>query len=146
MAQAQDLARDTPFLGKPQSYRLSATQGGVAPLNAIVPASTNAKVRFRVRGASQVIARVRATIVGTVTMQLYPMLADALQDDTKGTRSGFRDDGTAVPAAVALANNTENVVRLALAGVDYVELEIAVAAASTFDPTSAGNFVDIAVN
>jgi|SRR5882672_6294663 len=146
MGQALDLARDTPFLGKPQSYRLSAAQGGVAPFTALIGASTNAKVRLRTRGASQIVARAKGTVVGTVTIQLYPMLADALQDDTKGTRSGFRDDGTAVPAAVALVSGTEAIVKLALAGVDYVEFEIAVAAASSFDPTAAASFVDVAVN
>src|SRR5690348_6455737 len=109
MAQALDLVRDSPFLGKPASIRLGGpAPAGLAPMNAALGASATAKLRLRVRGASQVIARAKGAVTGTVTIQLYPMLADALQDDTKGTRSGFRDDGTAVPAAVALANNVEN--------------------------------------
>jgi hypothetical protein len=153
MAQAQDLARDTPFLGKPAHLRLGgpAVGGGptgLAPFNAVLAAGSTNKIRLRVRGAQQVLARAKGTIVGAgaVTLQVYPMLADAQQDDTKGTRSGFRDDGTAVPAAAALANNVEAVVRLPLNGVDYVEVEIVVAAATTWDPTTAGSFLDVAVN
>jgi hypothetical protein len=150
MPQAIVLERENPFTGKPMAYRLSnpTGQGGVAPMNAITPSATAVKVRLKVSGCSQITARARGTIVGAggVTIQLYPMLADAGMDDTKGTRSGFRDDGTAVPAAVALVTVVENVVKLALAGCDYVELEIAPGAATTFDPTTANSFIDVFAN
>lgn len=93
-------------------------------------ASATRKVRLYTRGLKSITFRVMGAVTGTVTLDIYPMLQNATDDDTIGTRAT-----TGRPSQVTLTNNTEGIIEYTLKGESYVEVEVATAAASDFTVT-----------
>lgn len=116
---------------------------GVAPIRlnsefgtTAMGASATRKVRLNVRGIESLALRVKGAVTGTVTLRLHPMLSDAGDDDTQGTRAT-----TGGPTDVTLSDATEALIEYTVKGEEYVEVEIETGGTGDFTLTYMDAFV-----
>lgn len=101
-------------------YRLA----GALAAATVVAATTSAKERLRISGAGTITIRAKLSAVTlTPELQVHPMLADATEDDTVGTRAV-----TSVPSALAFSDTTEQETDFTSQGEGFIEIEVASAA------------------
>lgn len=110
---------------------------GALAAGTVILASAAAKERINVRGAQSVTVRYKAaSITGTCTANIHPMLSDAGKDDTNGTRAV-----TGLPTAVTGAPTTEQVITYTCLGENYVEFALSMSAGGSDTTTLA--YVDV---
>jgi len=122
-----------PFTSHPVPFRLKGTLAAAT----VIATNTSPQERIYVLGASGVTFRYKAaSITGTLTANIHPMLADATADDTVGTRAV-----TGLPTAVTDAPTTERSITYTLRGEQYVEFELALSAGGS--DTCTLSYVDV---
>lgn len=108
------------FCEWPAPFRLAGTLAA----GTVVTTGTSPQERVYTTGFASVTFRYKAaSITGTCTANIHPMLSDAVPDDTVGTRAV-----TGLPTAVTGAPTTEQVISYTLKGEQYVEIELALSA------------------
>jgi len=111
----------------PSPVRVPAT----AAIMGALGASTTTKVRFNVMGLSNLRIRTKGTVVGTVNLGAVCVGADAKAgDDTTGTQAT-----TGNPTNAVVANNAEQILDIPLKGEEFVDVQIIVSAASSYQAT-----------
>lgn len=112
---------------------------GALAAGVVIAASAKAKQRVYVTGMSTVTFRYKAaSVTGTCTANIHPMLADAMADESVGTRSV-----TGLPSPVTGAPTTEQVISYTTKGEQYVEFELGMSAVGGDTVTLA--YVDVFV-
>lgn len=112
---------------RPKPYRL---KGALAAGETLGQSATK-KERIKVSDLASIAARVKpSAITGTLTVELFPMLADAGDDDTTGTRAT-----TGAPTAVTTTTATEVLIEMDLRGEQYVELVLTMSGGLTDEAT-----------
>jgi len=120
------------FSDQPVPFRLAG-----ALVAGTVAASAHPHERVYVLGMASITFRYKAaSITGTCTSNIHPMLSDAGADDTVGTRAV-----TGLPTAVTGAPTTEQILTYTLKGERYVEFELSMSA--TGGDTMALSYVDV---
>ena len=100
---------------QPVPFRLK----GALAAGTVIAKNTHPQERVYTLGMASVTFRYKAaSITGTLTANIHPMLADAGADDTVGTRAV-----TGLPTAVTDAPTTERTITYTLKGEQYVEFE-----------------------
>lgn len=112
---------------------------GALAAGTVIAASAVAKQRVYVTGMSTVTFRYKAASkTGTITANIHPMLANAMPDESVGSRAV-----TGLPSAVVADPTTEQIISYTTKGEQYVEFELGVSAGGSDTVTLA--YVDVFV-
>lgn len=121
------------FSHMPVPFRLTGTLAAAT----VVATNTSPQERVYTLGFASVTFRYKAaSITGTCTANIHPMLSDAGSDDTAGTRAV-----TGLPTAVTGAPTTEQIITYTLKGEQYVEIELALSSGGS--DTMTLSYVDV---
>jgi hypothetical protein len=130
MATAVKLSDEAPF---PAPRRLV----GALAAGVVIASGANAVERIRVVGLGALRVRAKpASVTGTLTLQIYPVLSDALDTSSTGTRAT-----TNLPAAASTTSATEVSQDYVLAGEQYVDVRLSVSGGGSDTATLA--YVDL---
>ena len=117
----------------PAPIRLKGTLAAAT----VVATNTSPQERVYTLGFASVTFRYKAaSITGTCTANIHPMLSDATDQDTVGTRAV-----TGLPTPVTGAPTTEQVITYTLKGEQYVEIELGLSSGGS--DTMTLSYVDV---
>ena len=117
----------------PAPFRLT----GALAAATVIAAGAVAYERVYTAGFASVTFRYKAaSITGTCTSNIHPMLSDAKDDGSAGTRSV-----TGLPTPVTTAPTTEQILTYTLKGESFVEFELSMS--STGGHTVTLSYVDV---
>lgn len=130
MATAVKLSDEAPF---PAPRRLA----GALAAGVVIGSAANAFERIRVVGLGTLRVRAKPTsITGTLTLQIYPVLSDALDTSSTGTRAA-----TSLPVAATASSALEVYQDYVLAGEQYVDVKLSMSGGGADTTTLA--YVDV---
>lgn len=117
----------------PVPFRLTGSLAAAT----VVATNTSPEERVYTTGFASVSFRYKAaSITGTCTANIHPMLSDAKDDGSAGTRAV-----TGLPTAVTAAPTTEQIITYTLKGEAFVEIELALSSGGS--DTMTLSYVDV---
>lgn len=130
MPNAVSLQQEGPY---PAPRRLA----GALAAGTVVVKNTSIFQRLRVAGLGVLRVRVKpSAIVGTLTLQIYPVLSDGGDVDTTGTRAA-----TNLPTAATVTTAAEMTQDYTLAGEQYVDVVLSLSNGGS--DTATLSYVDV---
>jgi hypothetical protein len=119
--------------------RTAAGPGYVLAPATVLATNTTTKVRVQVSAWATYYVLVKlSAIVGTVTVNGYPMLADAVKDESIGTRA---PTGWGLPTSLSLTDATATLMTVTSKGEEFFEIEVVVSSGGSDTATIA--YIDV---